>query len=113
MKPLFFFLFALIAHSSLAKDDPKFPVSAIPEELKKDVNIVFREDQMTFTIHSKNRATYKIYKAITILNPNGSKYATEVIGYDKLSKITSIKASAYEASGDLIHRLKNSEIYDQ
>jgi hypothetical protein len=113
MRILIFFLAVLAEFSVAGKDDPKFPVSAIPEQLKKDVNVIFREDQMVFTIYSKSRAAYKVYQAITILNPNGSKYASEVIGYDKLSKITSLKASAYDASGELIRRLKNNEIYDQ
>jgi transglutaminase-like putative cysteine protease len=113
MKKFIFFLCVCSCYVAFSKDEPKFPVSAIPEELKKDVNIIFREDQMTFTIHSKSRATYRVYQAITILNQNGSGYAKERIGYDKLSKITSIKASVYDAYGSLIRRLKNSEIYDQ
>jgi hypothetical protein len=99
--------------SSVAKDSPKFPVSAIPEALKKDVHIVMREEQMVFTIHSKSRATYHVYQAITIFNANGKRYAQETIGYDKLSKVTSLKAAAYDAEGSLIKRLKSSEVYDQ
>jgi transglutaminase-like putative cysteine protease len=99
--------------SSVAKDSPKFPVSAIPEALKKDVHVVMREDQMVFTILSKSRATHHVYQAITILNANGKRFAQETVGYDKLSKVTSFKAAVYDAEGMLIKRLKSSEIYDQ
>jgi transglutaminase-like putative cysteine protease len=103
----------LLGISSVAKDSPKFPVSAIPEALKKDVHVVMREDQMVFTIQSKSRATYHVYQAITIFNGNGKRFAQETIGYDKLSKVTSCKAAVYDADGMLIKRLKSSEIYDQ
>ncbi len=113
MKNLFFWATVFVYASTVAKEDPKFPVSAIPEDLKKDANVVFREDQMIYTIHSKSKATYKIYQVITILNANGNHYAQEVIGYDKLSKVTSLKGNIYDANGILVSKLKNSEIYDQ
>ncbi len=93
--------------------DPKYPVSAIPEELKKDVNVVIREDQMTFTILSQSKAMVHVYFVATILNENGKDYAEETIGYDKLSKVTMFKGAVYDASGESIKRIKNSDIYDQ
>lgn len=93
--------------------DPKYPVSAIPEEIKSDVNVVVREDQMIFKIHSKNKATLTVLMAATIMNANGKHYAENTIGYDKLSKITTFKGSSYDAQGNLIKKLKSNEIYDQ
>ena len=112
MKNLAIIFFALTSLCAKA-GDPKFPVSAIPEELKKDVNVVVREDQMTFTILSQSKATLHVYLVATILNENGNDYAEETIGYDKLSKITIFKGSVYDASGESIKRLKSSDIYDQ
>src|SRR5688500_20233876 len=37
----------------------------------------------------------------------------EVVGYDKLTKVRDITGTVYDASGKVIKRLKNSEIYDQ
>jgi transglutaminase-like putative cysteine protease len=99
--------------SSVFGGDPKYPVSAIPEELKKDVNVVVREDQMTFKIHSKSKATLTVLMVATILNANGKDYAEETITYDKLSKITAFRGSAYDAQGNLVKKLKSNEIYDQ
>lgn len=93
--------------------DPKFPIAAIPEELKKNVDVVIREDQMTFTISSRSRASLRVYEAVTIFNDKGKRYATKVIGYDKLSKVTSFKGVAYDADGNVIKKLKSSDIYDQ
>jgi hypothetical protein len=93
--------------------DPKFPVSDIPEELKRNVDVVFREDRMTFIISTKSKASLHVYEVVTIFNEKGRQYATKVIGYDKLSKISSFKAVAYDANGNVLKKLKNNEIYDQ
>jgi len=37
--------------------DAKYPVSAIPKELLEDVNAVIREEQLTFKILSRSKAT--------------------------------------------------------
>jgi transglutaminase-like putative cysteine protease len=93
--------------------DPKYPVTEIPESLKKDVNVIIREHKKTFTIIAKNKALLDVYRVITILNENGKSFATQVVEYDKLTKIKDFNATVYDASGKLIKRLKNSEIYDQ
>lgn len=103
----------LVSALKVSAGDPKFPVSAIPEELKKNVDAVLRQDEMKFTIQSKSRATLWVYKAITIFNDKAKDHATEVVSYDKLTKITSFKAIVYDASGEVIKKLKSSEIYDQ
>src|SRR5688572_14546288 len=100
----------LTAYSS---SDPKYPISEIPAELKENVNMVVREDHMIYTIHAQDRATLVVREVVTILNENGKSYATEVIGYDKLSKVTNFKAASYGPAGQLIKKLKPSEIYDQ
>jgi hypothetical protein len=98
---------------NLMAGDPKYPVSDIPEPLRANVNAVFREDQMIFTILSKSKASYYVHQVITIFNEKGKKYASEVVGYDKLSKIKDLNGTVYDANGKQIKRLRNSEIYDQ
>src|SRR5271154_594241 len=110
---IFAVLFGLISGRTLAGGDPKYPVSAIPEDMKTNVNVVIREDVMTFKILSMSKANLHIFEAITIFNEKGKDYATEVVGYDKLSKIKEFNGSVYDASGKLIKKLKGSEIHDQ
>ncbi|MFN3840541.1 MAG: DUF3857 domain-containing transglutaminase family protein [Cyclobacteriaceae bacterium] len=90
-----------------------YPVNQIPEGLTDQADVVMREDRVTFSILAQDKATLSVYKAITILNDNGKNYAVEVLGYDKLSKITSFKGASYDPTGKLIRKLKPSEIYDQ
>ncbi|AYB30585.1 DUF3857 domain-containing transglutaminase family protein [Chryseolinea soli] len=113
MKRLVFVLACSVAVVAFAKETPKFPVSAIPEELKKDVNAVYREDQSVFSIISRSRASHYVYQVITILNSNANSYASDAVGYDKLTKINTLKVTVYDAEGFVVSRLKNSEIADR
>lgn len=113
MKSSLLLFASLIFVCTIAKEDPKYPVKDIPEDLKKDVNVVFRENKKVITILAKNKATLYHYQVITILNEKGKRYASEVIGYNKLSKVSYFRGSAYDAQGNVIKKLKSSEIYDQ
>jgi hypothetical protein len=105
--------FILFIFLEASAGNPKYPVSAIPENLKTNVNAVLREDHARFTIVAKNQASYYVHQVITILNDKGKRYAQETIGYDKLSKIKDLTGVIYDAEGNQIKKLKNSEIYDQ
>jgi transglutaminase-like putative cysteine protease len=110
-----FLLFFFIAIGSLlhAKDDPKYPVSAIPENLKEGMYAVVREDFSRFEILAANKSRHYIHKVITILNEKGKAYASDAIGYDKMEKVLSVSAYIYDAQGSLIKKLKNNEIIDR
>lgn len=99
--------------SAFAKEDPKYPVSAIPEEMKTGMYAVIREQEVRFEITSISTSTMYYRQVITILNANAKDYAVEVVGYDKFSSIKSFKGTVYDASGNVVKRLKPSEIYDQ
>ncbi len=102
----------LFASKLAAAGDIKYPVSAIPEELKLNVNAVVREDQMRFKILEKNRATHYVHYVVTIFNVNGKDYATQDVWYDQLTRIVDLNAVVYDAQGRVIKKLKNKEIYD-
>jgi transglutaminase-like putative cysteine protease len=114
MKKYSLFLIFVVCSSLLdAKDDPKYPVSSIPENLKQGVYAVVREDFARFEILAVNKSRYYVHKVITILNEKGKDYASEAIGYDKMEKVNSISAYVYDAQGSLIKKLKNNEIIDR
>lgn len=110
---IFIVAFLLVTAVNLqAKDAPRYPVSDIPDELKKGAYAVVREDQMFFSIHSKSTASMHVLMVVTILNDNGKHFASESVFYDKLRKITSLKAQVFDGDGMLIKKLKNNEITD-
>lgn len=109
--PTLLFFFGLSTLSIAA--DPKYPVSEIPEELKKGMYAVVRESKTEIKISSKSKMVWHEYKAITIFNVKANRNAKEVVYYDKLSKVTSFKGTVYDAQGNVIKRLKGNEIVDQ
>jgi|GEM_PF-2324456 len=113
MRSLLLSFVLLCAITSGVAGEKKYPVSDIPENLMKNAWYVYREDIGIFKIYAMNRATFSVRQVITILDPKGKGMATEVIGYSKLSKVRDINAVVYDAGGNVIKKLKNSEIYDQ
>ena len=111
MKERLSIIFFTVSFWSIA-GDLKYPVSEIPEELKKGVNAVIREDKMVYKILSQSKASVYAYYAVTIFNGAGKDYAKLQVGYDKLTKVTSFNGSVYDAAGNLIKKLKNNEIKD-
>jgi hypothetical protein len=103
------FLAALLSLTN----EVKYPVSQIAEELKKDVCVVVRQNEIRYKVLARNKATRHVFQVYTILNSNGKSFADKAISYDKLTKVTLFKASAYDQFGNLIKRVKNSEIVDQ
>jgi transglutaminase-like putative cysteine protease len=106
-------VFTFCSLLSIGKDDPKYAISLIPEELKKDVHVIVREHEMRYKVLARDKATLHVLEVYTILNSNGKPYADKVVGYDKLTKITLFKGAVYDQFGNLIKRLKSSDIEDQ
>lgn len=93
--------------------DIKYPVSAIPDSLKKGANAVIREKKWEFKINARDNAVHHVTEAITILNSEGKEYAEGVVFYDKLRKVTLFRGAVYDAAGNQIKRTKTSDIHDQ
>jgi hypothetical protein len=102
----------LLCVSGLKAADPKYPVSAIPESLKKDADVVKRMEEISFQIINSGETILHKKYALTILNENGDEYAGISEYYDKLITITSIEGTLYDASGKVLKRTKNKDISD-
>ena len=98
---------------SVSGDDPKYPVCDIPEALTENVHVVVREDETTFTIRAKDKATLHIHFVATIFNSSGNHFAREQISYSKLERINYLKASVYDKQGNLIKKIRNKEVVDK
>jgi transglutaminase-like putative cysteine protease len=114
MKRIVSLLLALLSSAvAFGKEDPKYPVSAIPEDMKTGMYAVIREQELRFEINSVSSSTTYYRVVITILNSNAKSYGKEVIGYDKFNVVKSFRGVAYDAAGNVIKKLKQSDIYDQ
>lgn len=89
-----------------------YSVDNITEELKKNAGSVVRFDQMIFNVESRSKA--KLYQkyAITILHESHKNKAIFRQGYDKFSKITSIKIIIYDKNGKKVKSVSKADILD-
>jgi transglutaminase-like putative cysteine protease len=95
------------------KESPKYVVSTIADDMKQNMNAVYWQDKIEFEILAKNRAFFRVSNAITILNANAKGLAHVVVQYDRLSKVTNLKGTIYNAEGEVIKKFKPSDIYDR
>ena len=112
-KVAFFLLGTFVSLIVSAKEDPAYPVSSIPDDLKTGMYAVIRDQELRFEINSEKNATTYVRLVITILNSNAEDYAENVLFYDKFDVVKYFKGTSYDAAGKVIKKLKSSEIYDQ
>ncbi len=91
---------------------PAFPVSDIPDSIRANANAVIRESSMSFRYNSLKSTTYKVRLVVTVLNNSGDAFAEFRSTYDRFSKTSFIKGNLYNVNGQLIKKIKSSEIKD-
>ncbi len=105
------FVLFFIAIKVRAQDRPQYAVDLIPDSLKKNASAVVREDIGAFEVNAPDDATYKYKMVVTILKEK-NPYVQFSRGYNKNSKIKTMRARYYDASGKLIRKVEKDEIRD-
>ncbi len=108
-----FLIFIFCGTLSIIAGDKKYPVSEIPDSLKQGMYAVIRIKESQFEILSVSQSVHKVHYVVTILNEKAKFMAANVAHYDKLRKILTFKGTAYDALGNEVKKLKQSEIVDQ
>ena len=112
LKALVLILLVTFTLNGFAKKDPVYPVSDIPEELKKNADAIVRLSSTKLSVISKSKAISENEMAITIMNENGNHFGEIELYFDKSSPINELQASIYDSNGKLIERVKNNDIED-
>ncbi|MGO4290466.1 DUF3857 domain-containing protein [Chitinophaga sp. RAB17] len=104
-------LLAIATQPALA-GEPFYPAKNIPAALKENAHVVKRLDETTVKVNdlSDTRITY--HYITTVLDEAGAADVHLYEYYDKLREIRSISGALYDADGELVKRLKQSEIRD-
>lgn len=89
-----------------------YPVSAIPENLKKNANVVVRKDFTTAQINKIDEIKYQHNTVITVLNKDGDSKAQVYIPYQKGDNISDVKVTVYDESGKKIKSFSKSDFGD-
>jgi hypothetical protein len=90
----------------------KYPVSAIPPELKENAHTVIRLYQQEVEIKSEKSAFVKITQVRTILNKNGESDGVFRELYDPMNRIVSVKGKVYDETGKQIKSLGIEDVED-
>ncbi|WP_232815609.1 DUF3857 domain-containing protein [Chryseobacterium capnotolerans] len=89
-----------------------YPVSSIPENLKKNANAVIRKDLTTVQINKIDEIKYQYNTVTTVLNKDGSEKAIAYIPYDKARSISDVKVIIYDEFGKKIKSYSKSDFSD-
>lgn len=89
-----------------------YPASAIPENLKKNANVVVRKDFTTILINKIDEIKYQYNKVTTILSKDGDEKAIAYIPYEKGDQISDVKVIVYDESGKKIKSYSKSDFGD-
>ena len=89
-----------------------FPVSAIPENLKKNADVVIRKDITIAQINKIDDIRYQYYTVTTVMNKDGDSNAQVYIPYEKGNSISDVKVSVYDEAGKKIKSFSRSDFGD-
>jgi transglutaminase-like putative cysteine protease len=106
------FVISLLSAVSVWGGEIKYPVSAIPQKLLKDADVVKRVEEMEFEINSTKDVTLHYRYVLTILNEKGDKYAGFSEWYDQFRHISSIEGYLYDAAGNQLKKVKTKDMQD-
>lgn len=89
-----------------------YPASAIPENLKKNADVVIRKNFTTVQINKIDEIKYQYNKVITVLNKDGDAKALVYIPYEKGDHISDVKVTIYDESGKKVKSFSKSDFGD-
>ncbi|CAA7194429.1 DUF3857 domain-containing protein [Chryseobacterium potabilaquae] len=89
-----------------------YPVSTIPENLKKNANAVIRKDITTVYINKIDEIKYQYNTITTVLNKDGDSNAMAYIHYRKGDNISDVKVTIYDEAGKKIKSYSKSDFGD-
>ncbi len=89
-----------------------YPASAIPENLKKNADVVIRKNFNTALINKIDEVKYQYNKVTTVLNKDGDAKAAIYIPYQKGDNISDVKVTIYDEAGKKVKSFSKSDFRD-
>ncbi len=98
--------------SGLFANENIYKADELTKNLTDNAKAVVRKDEVVFRVISIGKAIMSVKHAVTVLDKNGDSYASFIAYYDKLKTISNLKIRLYNKLGELIKKVKNSDIMD-
>jgi hypothetical protein len=89
-----------------------YPISAIPENLKKNASVVIRKESTAVEINKIDDVVYKKTSVVTILNKDAIPYSIPKISYEKGDNVSNVKVVVYDEKGAKIKSFSKSDFTD-
>ena len=89
-----------------------YNVDLIPDSLRKNADVVIRNDEVHVQVKAMNKVIIKHKYAITVLNENGDEYAEYSNSYDPQQPLSDIDGNLYDATGKKLKNVKHKDIQD-
>ena len=109
MKKVLYFLAVCFSNHLCAQE---FNIGSIPDSLAVNANTIKRYEENILTIKSPGKFTSHERHVYTILNDNGSDYASYRTFYGRFNAIDYLSAILYNENGKEIKHLKKANIQD-
>ncbi len=85
----------------------------IPDSLKKDADVVVREENIKFTLKDINSAKYEVHQVITILNEGGKQFLKFEEYSDKFDYIDDAEIKVFDAFGKKQNSYSKKEMINE
>jgi hypothetical protein len=110
MRTALLMLLIISSLTLIAKDAPfSFQV---PGSLKENANAVVLFHNVTYQRLSKSELKQNVHYALTLLSERANKHSNITLGYDNFTSVSNIACTVYDAKGEKVRKIKNSEISD-
>ena len=93
---LFFILLGFCSHAQLNI----YSALTIPDSLKKNADVVIREESIKLSIKDKNTAWYDVHRVFTVLNENAKAYLYFIQYSDKFHVLDEAEIKVYDLLGN-------------
>lgn len=99
MKKITLLLTVCFAVSAVNAQMEIYSALTIPDSLKKDADVVLRDEHIKFTLKDINSAKYEVHKVITVLNEQGKAALSFAYQSDKFYSLDDAEIKVFDALG--------------
>jgi len=93
-------------------DKIKYIASAIDPLFRDNADAVVRYESLKYIINRNNEATFTFNRVVTIFTPEGLRYSSFLMNYNRFSTIKELNGTIYDAEGNEVGSLEKEDIND-
>ncbi|AYA37224.1 DUF3857 domain-containing protein [Hymenobacter oligotrophus] len=95
-----------------AGQPPQWPVSSIAAPLRQGAHAVIRQQDDVLAVKAAGRMVHTVRRVVTVLDEQGDNWGVAVVPYDKLTQVSYLRGTVYDAEGQAVRTLRPADIKD-